>query len=482
MGFASPKFPPSVIALTAALGLMMAVLDNTIVNVALIPIANHFHAPLGKVQWIVTIYFLAQAAVIPAAGYFSDRFGRKRLYTSCLVAFVAASALCGLAHHENALILFRALQGLAGGALLPLAQAIAYSGYSGADRARASSLVAVPILLAPAFGPSLGGYLVDAFGWQTIFLVNVPLGLLAITASVWILPRDSESDAKSPPFDYLGLALCVGGVVAIVYAFSIVGHRPGPGLAPRPWTAPDVLAFGVSGMALTGIFAVHALRRKHPVLDLTAFRSYGFAIGSASAWMISAVFFGSVFLLPVFFQEIREEKMTAFAAGLAMMPMGLAAAVGTTLCGLLYKRTGARPLAVVGALLMLWSSWELARIPPDADGWTLLPWLVVRGLSFGLVFLSVQTLTLQKIPAGDLAQASSLYSATRQVASSLGLAILVSSLAEQTARAEASGSAQAAYLGFQQAFHVVTLGCVLLVALVCFLPAREKVLPASAVT
>src|SRR5436190_9125535 len=202
------------IALTASLGLIMAILDATIVNVALVPLSKAFATDLSTIQWVVTGYFLAQAAVIPIAGYFGNIFGLKRVFMLCLVLFTAGSVLCALAEDENSLILFRVVQGIGGGALFPLGQAIALGAFATQDRAAATAIVAIPVLLAPVFGPTVGGWLIDNFDWQAIFLVNLPVGILALTLGWFILPADRPVQTRAATgSDFIGLALGTRGVL-----------------------------------------------------------------------------------------------------------------------------------------------------------------------------------------------------------------------------------------------------------------------------
>jgi EmrB/QacA subfamily drug resistance transporter len=275
-----------VVALTAAVGMIMAILDVTIVNVALVPMSAAFKTDLSTIQWVVTGYFLAQAAVIPVSGYLSSRYGMKRLIILCLGIFTAGSVLCGLSQGEGMLIAFRVLQGLGGGALFPLGQAIAFSAFPPHERAQASAIIAVPILLAPVFGPTVGGLLTVNFGWEWIFFINLPVGLAAVTLGAIFLPTDHVSPRHvRTGFDYVGLLLSTLGVLAVVYAFTLVGQtRPGSVTAASPqgelhgWGDQTVLLLLAAGVALLVSFALYELRvAKDPVLDLRLFRERSFA-------------------------------------------------------------------------------------------------------------------------------------------------------------------------------------------------------------
>ena len=216
------------IALTAALGLFMAVLDNTIVNVALTPMARALQTNLSSIQWVVTAYFLTQAAVIPVAGYLGIRLGQKRLFIAALLFFTFGSFLCGVSGTQELLIIFRVVQGIGGGALFPLAQAIALRSFPPNERANASAVIGVPILVAPALGPTIGGFLTTNFGWEYIFFVNIPIGIVAAFLAWRIIPADNRVASPAGKFDFVGLVLSITGVLAVVYAFTVVGEtQPG---------------------------------------------------------------------------------------------------------------------------------------------------------------------------------------------------------------------------------------------------------------
>ncbi|HEX2910833.1 MAG TPA: MDR family MFS transporter [Chloroflexia bacterium] len=498
------------IALTAALGLFMAVLDNTIVNVALTPMASALKTDISTIQWVVTGYFLAQAAVIPAAGYFSNRFGSKRIFILCLAFFTLGSLLCGLAQNETMLIIFRIFQGIGGGALFPLAQAISFQAFKPSERAAASALVGIPVLLAPAFGPTIGGLLTVNFGWEYIFFINVPVGAVAVFLAYRIFPSDKPAEEnKGKGFDYVGLALSIVGVLGIVYAFTMVSEtQPGTATATNPrgdiygWGYWGVWAFMSAGIVLLVAFALYELFvSKDPVLDLRLFKNYNFTISSVVAWLSAVVVFGSIFMMPVFLEQVRVPHLSALDAGLALMPQGLAAAVAVGFSGKLFNTLGIRYMVLIGSVLLIFSSWELSQLTPSTDGTTLMPWLIIRGLGFGLTAIPVQTLALQSISGPALAKGSSLFNVTRQIASSIGIALLATLFVQQTSQhatdlaksaLQTAGNAvadpnnpvvaaareklvaQAGTFGINDVFTFVTIGTVGMVLLAFALPSRKR--------
>ena len=441
------------VVLTSALGLFMAVLDNTIVNVALTPMATAFHTDLNSVQWVITAYFLAQAAVIPTAGYLANRIGIKTVFMVCLALFTFGSLLCGLSDLVKdgngnpqiiLLIAFRVVQGIGGGALFPLATAIAFGAFPPNERAASSAIVGIPVLLAPAFGPTIGGLIVDSAGWNWIFYVNVPVGFLALFL-IWRVMKPDTKEVRTAEqaqagFDIVGLMLSMLGVLAIVYAFILVSETD-------PATVNAITGLGTIygwgywlvwtlmgiGVALLLAFGFWELRlAKDPVLDLRLFKSYNFTMASIVTWMVRGVVFGSFFLLPVFLENIRYPNLSAVTAGLALMPQGLAAGVAIALGGRLYNVIGPRWLVCMGMIALTISSFMLTGLSNSWDGWSLVPILLLRGIGFGWGAFPVQTLALSAITGRALPKASSLYNVTAQIFSSIGIAVLTTIFVTQT--------------------------------------------------
>lgn len=431
------------IALTAAIGLFMGVLDNTIINIALVPIATAFKVDLSVVQWLVTGYFLSQAAVIPVAGYLGNRLGTRRIFIFSIVLFTFGSLLCGLATDPTLLIIFRVFQGVGAGALFPLGQALALDPFAPQERAAATAIISVPILLAPVFGPILGGWLNDTFGWQYLFLINVPVGVLAVVLCLLLIPADkpaAQGSEATERFDYVGLTLSTLGVLAVVYAFTIVNEidpATRSQLNPRGeaygWDYWLVWTLAGAGVLMLAGFAYYELRiSRDPVMDLRLFKNYNFSIASVISWVLGATVFGSLLLLPVFLQQVRQPNLTALQTGIALVPQGLAATVGVAIGGALYNRVGVRNLTFLGGVLLIIALWQFGNLTPGTDGWALAPWNVLLGLGLGLTFIPTQTLAFQTLKGPALAKASSLFNVTRQITSSIATAVIITLLVQQT--------------------------------------------------
>jgi EmrB/QacA subfamily drug resistance transporter len=415
--------------LVIALGLLMAILDVTIVSVVLPQIATALHAEYQTSTWIGTGYLLANAAVIPMVGYLSDHIGSKTIFLLALGIFTVGSALCASAQSVPVLIAFRVFQGIGGGALLPVGMAIVFRLFGPTERARATALLMIPILLGPAFGPTLGGYLATAASWNAIFLINLPIGVVAFVLALLVLRGRSEEEVadgkdKAPGtqhIDWLGLVLATASFTALVYGFTLVGTDG--------WGRPTVIGSLVAGSFLLVAFVLVELLVTDPVLDLRLFRSYTFTIANVLAWVSSAVFFASLFLVPFFFE--RVEHLSALTTGETVIAQGLAMAIGLAFSGGLYNRVGPRLLAVIGATLITVSMVGFTRLTVTTTGTDLQLWLILRGLGLGLFIQPLQTLSVSVVSRQQMARATSLRNSTTTVANAVGVAVLTSYLTQQ---------------------------------------------------
>lgn len=505
------------IALTAALGLIMGVLDNTIINIALVPISNALKVDLSVVQWLVTGYFLSQAAVIPIAGYLSNRLGARRVFIASIVLFTLGSLLCGLTQDSTWLIIFRVFQGIGAGALFPVGQTLALDPFPAEERAGAMAIIGVPILLAPVFGPILGGWINDSFGWQYLFLINVPIGIIAVALCYLIIPADKvKAEQLKERFDYIGLTLSTVGVLVLVYAFTIVNEiDPATRTALNPrglsygWSYWLVWALAGAGVLLLLAFGIYALRfSRDPVVDLRLFKDYNYSVASIISWVLGATVFGSLLLLPIFLQQVRLPHLTALETGLALVPQGIGAVIGVALSGPLYNRIGVRVMTIAGSLFLIVALWQLSNMTTTTDTWSIAPWNFLLGLGLGTTLIPTQTLAFQTLRGPALAKASSLFNVTRQISSSIATAIVVTLLVQQTtshatqlqaeavknlppgatfdptspqaAEAIKQLTAQAGTAANNDLFVILAIGTVLVLLIAFALPGRRKQIEQSA--
>ena len=302
------------VAIVVILGAIMSVLDTTIVNVALHDLSIDLHSSLGGIQWVVTGYLLSLAAVIPVTGWAVRRYSARRLYLIALVVFTVGSALCALAANSGELIAFRVLQGVGGGMLTPIGQMILVKAAGPRNLPKVMSLIGIPIVLAPVFGPTLGGLLLQSVGWQWIFMINVPVGALALTMAWRLLPHDSAGTDQAGRLDVVGLGLAATGVVGLTYGLS-------ESATAGTLVSSSVLVPALGGLALLGLFVARSLRIERPLLDLNLFANPAFRAASIVTFCLGAALFGGMILMPLYFQTIRGED--AIMTGLLLIPQGI---------------------------------------------------------------------------------------------------------------------------------------------------------------
>lgn len=412
------------LAMVVVLGAFMSVLDTTIVNIALPRLETDFGASVTDVQWVLTGYTLAQGVAVPLVAYFTDRLGIKRFYIFSLAAFTVGSALCGLAWSLPLLILFRILQGLGGAALMPLSMTLLFSAFPPEERGAAMGFFGIPVLLAPAIGPTLGGYLVTYVGWQLIFYINVPVGILAVILA-FLFIRD-QGERKRPHFDLAGFCFATVGLAATLYGFSSA--------STDGWGSSTVMGYLGAGILSLIIFVVIELsiirRGGEPLLNLRLFKNGPFSTSNIANILITFTMFGGIFLIPIYLQNMRQ--LNAYQAGLVLLPQAFASMVAVLVGGRLVDRLGVKAVVIPGLLILAISSWQMTYV----DNHTPFAWfqvlLILRGLSMGLIMQPLSVSMMVDIPARQLAQASSLNTVTRSVATSLGVAVLSTVVATQS--------------------------------------------------
>lgn len=473
-----------IVVLVVIFGSFMGILDQTVVNNALPHLQRTFAVDFNSLQWVITAYTLTQGIVTPTTAFFSNRLGMKRFYIISLILFTLGSALCGLAWNLPMLIVFRVIQAIGGATLFPLAISFLFSEFPPQQRGLAAGVLSISALMAPAIGPTLGGYLVTYASWPLIFFINVPVGIVAIVLALLLLRK--RPAAGHFPFDLPGFLLAAFGLTAVLYALS--------NASISGWSSPSVLVPLIGGLGLLAFFARVELRLssrgKRPLVDLSLFANGPFLISNIANALISFGFFGGLILLPIYMQELRG--LNAFESGLYTLPMAFAAVLAALLGGRLVDRFGPRVALLPGLVLMCLSTWQLGGITLT----TSYPWLVlifaVRGLGAGLVLQPLTVAALSKVSPNQYTQASSLNTVVSFVFTSLGIAVLatfvqsraslhVSDLASQVRTLSPAIRQQGLDLAVQDAFWLSLAAFALAFLVVCFLripkPAPQKAVP-----
>ena len=401
-------------------GIFMVILDATAVNVAVPELVKQFNSSLSVVQWTVTGYALAQAAVIPLAGWMSDRFGAKNIFIISIILFTIGSVLCALATTAPQLIVFRILQGLGGGMVSPIAFAVVYR-LSPPDRVGSvMGLMGIPILLAPAIGPILSGWLVDYVAWEWIFLINLPVGIIAVILALRSLPKFPKQASTS--IDILGMIFGPIAFAALSYGISEGGTS---------WTSSKtVTGLVIGGVALLLFIIVELTRKQQPLLELRVFKSFDFTRGILVQWIMQFAMFGLLFLIPYFLQRLMG--MSAFEAGLWTLPHAIAAGIFMPIGGRLYDKVGPRPIVVIGLTIITIGTYMLTRITPqDAAIVFLIPRFLI-GAGMGMSFLALNAFLMQSAPQHLVSRVTALTSAMQQVMTSFAVSGLTTLIVSRT--------------------------------------------------
>ena len=417
----APEVPPGVddrlepevvrAGIVVVLGTIMAILDTTIVAVALDTLAKDFHVSISTISWVTTGYLLALAVVIPVTGWAIHRIGAKPLYIISLLLFIVGSAACGMAWSATSLIAFRVLQGIGGGMLMPVGQTIMARAAGVHRMGRVMGIIGVPTLLGPILGPVIGGAIVTGTTWRWIFFVNVPIGLVALVLALRFL-TDTAKDSNHR-FDLPGFLLLSPGLALLVYGLSEVGNR-------GTFLAPTVLWCTGIGVVLITAFVFRSLRAPEPLMDMRLFKNRNFTVSSVCIFLTGATLYGTMFLLPLYYQIVRGQS--AWMAGLMMAPQGIGAAIVMRPAGMWADRRGTRSVVPLGMLILAIGTLAYTQVSATTNFAYLAGALFVRGIGLGLGMMPVFAAAYRDLAPMEIPRATTATNIVRQVGGSLGVA------------------------------------------------------------
>jgi DHA2 family multidrug resistance protein len=424
-----PQLNPWLISMVVVLATFMEVLDTSIANVSLPHIAGSLAASTDESTWVLTSYLVSNAIVLPLSGWFSNVFGRKRFYMTCVVLFTASSFLCGLAPSLPLLIFFRVLQGLGGGGLQPSAQAILADAFPPEKRGMGFSVYAMAVVFAPAIGPTLGGWITDNFNWRWIFYINVPVGIVSflLTGALikdppYLIERVKQLRGKLR-IDYVGIGLLTLGL-----GFLQVVLDKGQ---EDDWFGSHLILWAstISALALLGVIWWE-LKVNNPIVDLRLFRERNFAISNVLIFGLGFALFGSTVLVPQFLQALMG--YTATESGKVLSPSGLVVMLILPITGLLINKVGPRVLITVGLVVAAASLWLTSQIDLQVDYWTITIYRALQGVGIAFLFVPISTASFSRLPPEKSNAASALFNLARNLGASFGIATVTTVVVRQT--------------------------------------------------
>ncbi|MFF2090093.1 DHA2 family efflux MFS transporter permease subunit [Paenibacillus sp. NPDC058174] len=451
------------ILLTVAIGMFLIILDSTIMNVALPKLVSAFNSNLSTIQWVITSYTLALAAIIPLAGWFSDRFSPKRIFLTSILLFVLASALCAIAQTPEQLIAFRILQALGGGMVTPIGIATVFKVSPPNKRGAVMGILGIPMLLAPILGPVLSGWLIEFINWHWIFLINLPIGVIAFFMAWRYFPASKPSNKMK--LDVIGALLAPIAFSSLIYSV----HQAGESGWSDPWTLGSLLV----GIVALLLFIWNELKQKEPLLELRVFRSRAFTHGIILAWMNQISLFGSIILFTLFLQQVKG--LSPLEAGLYVIPQAILSTIGINVGGKLFDRFGVRLVAILGVLSISGALVALAYITASTSALYIMTSFAFIGLGQGLTMMQINTHVLKSAPIELMNRVTPITTSAQQIMSSFGVTMIITYLTGKIKELPLQHSTEQLGPAFANSFLLALLFSLIALLLSIFLKSANEV-------
>jgi MFS transporter, DHA2 family, multidrug resistance protein len=414
-----------VVAGTVMIGTMMAVLDSSIVNVALPDMRGTLGATVDEITWVVTGYILSNVIIMPIVGMLSSRYGRKNFYLASIAMFTAASMACGVSSTLSAIVVWRIIQGIGGGVLITVSQAILRETFPPEEQGLAMGIYGMGVVLAPAFGPTLGGWITDQYSWPWVFFINVPIGILNLVLVSRFIQDPVYLVRSKGRIDWSGLALLTIGLGAVQLMLE-------NGEKDNWFDSTFITWLAVIGTVGLLLFVWRELKARAPAVDLRLFKNGAFTSATTIGGILGLGLYAALFLLPLFLQNLLG--YSAMESGLVLMPRGLAMAVLMPLAGRAYNKIGPRVLVGVGLAVSAYSFWALSTLTSTVGFWDLFWPQLWQGVGFGLIFVALSTAALATVENRRMTAAAGLYNVVRQVFGSVGVALSATLLTSGVSR------------------------------------------------
>lgn len=397
-------------------GTFMAILDSSIVNVAIPKMMTIFGAATDQIEWVITGYMLTMSIVIPLTGYLSDRFGGKNIYIFALVVFTIGSALCGFATSTNTMIAARVVQAIGGGMIMPVGMTMMFQNVPLERRGLALGVWGIAAMAAPAIGPTLSGYIVQYMDWRLIFTINIPVGIIGVTLAILLLKESPKHYDKK--FDFWGAVTSAVGLYTLLLGLAKVSSKG--------WTSPYIVVLITIAVLSLVAFVIIELNHDEPLLDLRVTKNFPFTLSLIISAITTIAMFGGIFLMPIYMQNLRG--YTAMQSGMMMLPQAIVTGIMMPISGRLFDRYGAKWLTIGGLIVVAGCTYMLSKLTLDTPYNTVMFIMAIRGFGNGLAMMPMQTEGMNSVPREMTARATALNSTIRQVAGSLGIAVLTTVL------------------------------------------------------
>jgi MFS transporter, DHA2 family, multidrug resistance protein len=408
-----PQVNRWLVSLSVVFATFMEVLDTTVVNVSLPHIAGSMSSTVEEGTWTLTSYLVANAIILPMTGWLAQQFGRKRLLMMAITGFTFASIVCGLAPNLTTLIIFRIIQGAAGGTMQPLSQAIMLEAFPPEERGKAMAAWAVCIVTAPILGPVIGGWLTDTYSWRWVFYINIPVGIISLIMAKMYVFDPSYLKKKAASIDYWGIGLLALGMAALQILLD-------KGQQEDWFTSDFITTLAIIAVVMLVSFIVYEIYAKNPILHLRVFKDRTFAIGVFVMTTVGFVLYGSLVLLPIILQTLLG--YSALESGIAMAPRGIGSLCCTPIVGLVINRVGARKILATGIVVCAFTLFWFGFLNLNAGYWDFFWPQFIQGLSMSMLFVPMTTITMDRIPREEMGNATSIFNLMRNIGGSIGIA------------------------------------------------------------
>jgi len=419
----TPTVNKWLITIAVMIPTFMEIVDTSVANVALPNMQGSLNAGTDEVTWVITSYLVSNAVVLPMTGWLSRLFGRKRFFTTCIILFTFSSFLCGAAPNLGSLIFFRVVQGAAGGALIPISQAILMESFPPAQQGMAMAIFGIGAMFGPVVGPSLGGWITDNMSWPWIFYINIPVGVIAVIMVNYFVFDPAYLKRTKATIDYWGLALLTLGIGSLQVVLD-------KGQQDDWFNSSFIIAFSIISVVSLLLFAYVELKHEHPVVNLRLFKDISFSSGNFIMFIVGFCLYGSIVMIPLFLQTLMGYNATM--SGMVMAPGGVATLLTMPIVGALMQKYDGRWIVLGGLIIGAWSMFIMQGFNLETSYWHFVWPRIVLGTSMGMIFVPLITITLSTIPREEMGNATGMNNLLRNIGGSVGIATSTTLLSRMT--------------------------------------------------